>query len=90
VCREAGFRPNLAQETNDTQTIVGLVSAGYGVSLVPASIATFPHPRVVYRPLSGPNAILEIALARLRDNREPLVDRFQQIGAAVAQGAVTR
>jgi DNA-binding transcriptional LysR family regulator len=85
VCREAGFSPTVVQETNDTQTIVSLVSAGFGVALVPASIATFPHPRVAYRPLRGPNASLEIALAEPRDDPAPLVEHFREIAREVTR-----
>ena len=84
VCREAGFSPTIVQETNDTQTIVSLVSAGFGVALVPTSIATFPRPHVAYRPLSGRNAQLELALAARRNDSSPLVDRFREVAERVA------
>jgi DNA-binding transcriptional LysR family regulator len=83
VCRQAGFSPTIVQETNDTQTIVSLVSAGLGVALLPASIANFPHPRVVYKPLRGPNASLEIALAEHRLDPSPLVTHFRAVAQDV-------
>ena len=81
VCREAGFSPHVVQEANEMQTIVSLVSAGIGVSLVPESVETFSPPRVAYRPLSGPNASLEIALAHRRSDRSPLVESFREVAA---------
>jgi DNA-binding transcriptional LysR family regulator len=83
VCREAGFSPNVVQEASEMQTIVSLVSAGIGVSLVPESVETFSPPRVAYRPLTGPNASLEIALAHRPDDRSPLVARFREVAKAV-------
>ncbi len=76
VCREAGFSPQ-----------VSLVSAGIGVSLVPESVETFRRPRVAYRPLRGPNASLEIALARRRDDRSPLVAQFREVARTVRTSA---
>src|SRR5262245_26151182 len=84
VCREAGFSPTIVQETNDTQTIVSLVSAGFGVALVPTSIATFPQPHVAYRPLTGSNVQLELALATRRDDASPLTDHFRQVAEQIA------
>ncbi|WP_026555657.1 LysR family transcriptional regulator [Arthrobacter sp. 35W] len=37
LCREAGFRPRVAFEGQDSHTIRGLVSAGLGVSVLPPS-----------------------------------------------------
>jgi DNA-binding transcriptional LysR family regulator len=87
VCHEAGFRPRIVQETHDTQTIVSLVSAGFGVALLPASIANFPRPRVVYKRLRGPNASLEIALAEHLDAPSPLAAHFRAIAQSAAGGA---
>jgi DNA-binding transcriptional LysR family regulator len=40
LCREAGFLPRVAFETGNLDRLLALVSAGLGVSLVPASSAT--------------------------------------------------
>lgn len=39
ACRGAGFEPRAVEEAAHMQTIVGLVAAGAGVSLVPTSVA---------------------------------------------------
>ena len=52
ICREAGFAPRPVQEDVWlVQTIVGLVAAGAGVALVPASAEALGRRGVVYRPL---------------------------------------
>ncbi|QHE83424.1 LysR family transcriptional regulator [Hydrogenophaga sp. BPS33] len=38
LCRAAGFTPTLAHEVENMQTLLGLVEAGMGVSIVPASV----------------------------------------------------
>ncbi|WP_123748641.1 LysR family substrate-binding domain-containing protein [Saccharothrix texasensis] len=51
-CRRGGFTPEVAQEAVRVPTIVGLVAAGCGVSVVPGSAAAQPRPEVVFLPLS--------------------------------------
>jgi len=53
ACRRAGFRPRVVQEAQEWLTILGLVEAGLGVSLVPASFCRLKWGGVQYRPL-GP------------------------------------
>lgn len=47
----AGAVPQVAQEANQMQTIVNLVSAGLGVAWVPHSVRQFQRPGVSYRDL---------------------------------------
>ena len=66
-CRSAGFSPRVEQEALQSQTIVGLVSAGLGVAIVPASIRNLDRPGVVYRPFKERPPQLETVLAWRRD-----------------------
>ncbi|HWX43691.1 MAG TPA: LysR substrate-binding domain-containing protein [Solirubrobacteraceae bacterium] len=54
-CHTAGFEPKVAFESDDYQTVQGLVAAGVGVALIP-ELALAPHPTaredVVVRALS--------------------------------------
>jgi DNA-binding transcriptional LysR family regulator len=83
VCRQAGFTPDVVQEAAETQTVVSLVSAGIGISLLPAAVELFQRPHVVYRPLTGPNVDLELTVARRRDDASPLVARFLEVALEV-------
>lgn len=51
LCRQAGFTPRVAQEAREAPTIVGLVAAGLGVALVPASLRSINVNGVMYRAL---------------------------------------
>ncbi|MGS2585903.1 LysR substrate-binding domain-containing protein [Streptomyces hebeiensis] len=51
--RADGARPEVAQEAVMMQTIIALVAAGTGISLVPASQRSLARPGVVFRPLTG-------------------------------------
>ena len=54
LARQAGFSPHIAQEAGEAMTIIGLVSAGLGVSVLPASFQHMRIKGVVYRPCSTP------------------------------------
>jgi DNA-binding transcriptional LysR family regulator len=50
-CLDAGFQPRIVQEAPQFPTLIRLVAAGLGVSLVPACVATVPFPGAIYRPI---------------------------------------
>jgi DNA-binding transcriptional LysR family regulator len=52
ACVEAGFRPNIAFESDDHNVLLGLVAAGVGVTLLP-ELAASPRAGVAVRPLTG-------------------------------------
>lgn len=51
LCKGAGFSPGIVQQARQIQTVLGLVAAGYGVALVPASFKRLGLEDVVFRPL---------------------------------------
>lgn len=74
--RDAGLTPRIGQEAIQMQTIVGLVSAGMGIALVPQSVSNLQRPGVVYRPLAQKNVLVETGLAWRRDNMSPVLRAF--------------
>jgi DNA-binding transcriptional LysR family regulator len=48
-CEADGFRPNLVQHAPQWPTVLRLVAAGLGVSLVPACVASLAMPGVVFK-----------------------------------------
>jgi len=73
---DAGLTPRIAQEAIQMQTIVGLVSAGMGIALVPQSVSNLKRPGVEYRSLAGKAPMVETGLAWRRDNRSPVLRTF--------------
>jgi len=71
-CREAGFEPVIGQSAPQISSVVNLVAADLGVSIVPRSIAQIALDGVVYRPIVGPAPIASLALATPRDSRSTL------------------
>jgi DNA-binding transcriptional LysR family regulator len=77
--RDAGLTPRIGQEAIQMQTIVGLVSAGMGVALVPQSVSNLKRPGVEYKPLSGKTVQVETGLAWRRDNLSPVLHIFLEL-----------
>ncbi|HFH2503039.1 LysR family transcriptional regulator [Pseudomonas aeruginosa] len=76
LTRQAGFSPRIAQEASEAMTIIGLVSAGLGVSILPASFRRTRVDGVVYRTLSDPEATTAVWLVRRQNESSPLALSF--------------
>lgn len=72
ACREAGFELVVTQEAPQIPSVVNLVAAGLGVSVVPTSITKIAVEGVVYREIDGPQLIARLALAMLKGQRSPI------------------
>lgn len=72
----AGFAPHLIQEAREGATIIGLVAAGMGISILPDIYARTGIPGVAYRQLETPDADSRLLLAYRRDDQNPLLRRF--------------
>lgn len=93
LCRLAGFSPVIAQFARQMQTVLGLVSAGFGVALVPASLAATRREGVVFRPVEvdAPDDMLHLDLIIAWDDRRASTvrDRFVETIRAVRDRQVT-
>lgn len=62
ACHAHGFSPLIRQEAQQLHTIIGLVAAGLGGSLVPASARELRGSGVAYREIEGTPPMTEMAL----------------------------
>ena len=69
------------------QTVVGLVAAGLGVSLVPASVGADQHRGVAYRPVSGVGPTVALALAWRPEDHSPVLASFLETARAATARA---
>lgn len=76
MCRNAGFSPRIAQEAGEAPTLIGLVAAGIGVALLPASLRHMQIDGVAYVAIDSPDAASELHLAHRRDDTSALVKAF--------------
>jgi DNA-binding transcriptional LysR family regulator len=79
LCQQAGFRPTIAQRTVEIQTMLSLVAAGMGVSIVPACVSNIPRKDVVYRRLTGVRARTELLAAYRAEDTSPVLRSFLKL-----------
>ncbi len=79
LCRAAGFEPRVGQLAGEASTIIGLVAAGCGVSVLPGSFDRIRMDGVCYRPLLDAGASTSLLLARRADAGSRLVDAFVRL-----------
>lgn len=63
VCREAGFEPRVSFESDDYDTVQGLVAAGVGVALIPRLALSHRQPGLVVRKLAPENPVRRVFAA---------------------------
>ena len=81
LCEAAGFYPKVVQEAAQIHTLIGLVSCGFGVALVPESICgSNMRDKVVFRPIrpvaEAANPAIGLYMSWHADNPSPLINSF--------------
>jgi DNA-binding transcriptional LysR family regulator len=79
LARQAGFSPHIAQEAGEAMTIIGLVAAGLGVSVLPASFQWMRIEGVVYRPLLDPGATTAVWLVQRKGQPTAMAQAFTEL-----------
>jgi DNA-binding transcriptional LysR family regulator len=76
ACRKAGFDPILGQVVPHMASIVNLVAAELGVSIVPASMMQVRVTGIAYRQIAGQSPTTQLALAYRRGETSLVVRNF--------------
>lgn len=79
LCRSSGFSPRIVREATPKQTIIGLVSVGLGVSLLPACLENLRRAGVVYRPIRGRNLSIDTSIIYRCEQPSPVLSAFLDI-----------
>lgn len=79
ACQQAGFTPDIVQHAMDAPTIVSLVAAGLGVSVLISPTPPIDPALVVYKPLSDDLPTWEMALAWSPENPSAALARFRRL-----------
>jgi DNA-binding transcriptional LysR family regulator len=77
LCQAAGFAARVIQEARETFTVLNLVRAGLGVSVVPATARRMRVPGVRFYPVKNVAASWTIGMIWRKDRRE-LTEPFQR------------
>ncbi|MEG0937292.1 MAG: LysR family transcriptional regulator [Comamonas sp.] len=79
LCSEAGFVPRIAQPARETSTMLALVAAGLGLSIVPSVYERICPPGVVLQPLADAARHSRIAMVSMQQAPSPCVQMFWQL-----------
>jgi len=85
ACHGAGVTLRVKYEVEHPQTILAIVEAGLGISLVPASLQMVGRPAIAYRRLWPAGPTLETVIAWRRDSELPLIQAFVKVAREVAR-----
>lgn len=80
LMRAAGHAPRVVQEANELQTALGLVVAGLGLTVVPASVQRSQRADIVCLPIDASGFTSPVILSWRRDDTSPFL--AQAIAAA--------
>ena len=78
-CINAGFLPRVSQQVVDAQSVPSLIAAGFGVALVPQSIARFTTDEIVFRPIRPSPPAADVYLVFRKDDTSAVVQNFIQL-----------
>jgi DNA-binding transcriptional LysR family regulator len=79
ACRDSGFEPILGQQAPQLSSVVNLVAAEFGVSLVPASVCQIQVEGVGYVDIHGATVSIRLALATREDGATAKIANFVSI-----------
>ena len=85
LCKEAGFEPKIVQEAREASTVIGLVAAGCGITLLPESLKSIRMTGVCSRPLTGTSATTTLMLAQRAGETTPLIDAFSKLAISASK-----
>lgn len=84
LCALGGFTPSPLFEMGQIYASLGLVSSGFGIALVPASVQRVHMDNVVYRPLRERHAVSELLLAWMNPSPSAVLSEFVQLAREIA------
>jgi LysR family transcriptional regulator, benzoate and cis,cis-muconate-responsive activator of ben and cat genes len=85
LCRDAGFSPNIVQETAEMETALMLVAAGMGVAILPEGITRRNRKIVAVTVLNREKVRSEIGIATVQNRQKPLLQHLVATAKRVGQ-----
>ena len=81
ACRACGFEPRMGQVAPQMSSMVTLVAAGAGVSIVPASLSQIAVAGVRFAAIRGLAPVAHLSLGWRRDVRSATLDNFTRLAS---------
>jgi len=89
LCHREGFSPRIVLEASQFHTVIGLVAAGVGVAVVPASMQRSRIEGVVFRTISG-GARTVLDMAWVTDQDSLVLRNFVDVARKTARSLASR
>lgn len=90
LCASAGFEPEIVSEVDSLSMMLGAVTAGEGVAVMPDHTRKLPHAGCVFVPLAAPVPMTELLLVlpKVEASRElvTLTSLIAELAAQIAKG----
>ncbi len=78
LCDQGGFSPTVVQQAAQMQTILSLVAADMGVTVIPKSLENLQRRGVCFRPFAHPTPQAEVCIVWQQTHIAPTVKTFLQ------------
>jgi DNA-binding transcriptional LysR family regulator len=83
--RAAGHAVQVVQEANELQTAIGLVAAGLGVSVVPASVQRLQRQDVAHVRIDADAFVSPVIVSHRKEDASPFLERALSLAADLAR-----
>jgi DNA-binding transcriptional LysR family regulator len=83
LCQQEGFSPYIVLEASQFHTIIGLVAAGIGIAVMPASMQRSGFEGVVFRTIAG-GAETVLNMAWVTNNQSLILQNFLDVAREVS------
>jgi DNA-binding transcriptional LysR family regulator len=84
LCADAGFEPKITMEAREAATIIGLVAARCGISILPDVFSIMGIKGAVFRPIETPTAVTKLVLASRLQESNSVANAFLKIAMDAA------
>lgn len=79
LCANAGFHPKIVQEVAEVTSVLALVKAGLGVSILPLSICSSNFSGIKVHPQTGQDAAWTVLAAWRKEDHNPALAAFVEL-----------
>ncbi|MCS2609766.1 LysR family transcriptional regulator [Halomonas dongshanensis] len=83
MCERAGFVPRVAQQATQIHTVMGLISANMGISIVPSVARNLNMPEVSCLEIENAPPPVQVALAWRRSDESSILRAFRECAASL-------
>jgi DNA-binding transcriptional LysR family regulator len=90
LCQQERFSPDIVLEASQFHTIIGMVAAEIGITVVPSSMQSAMIQGVVFRSLGKENVKTELVMAWQKNSQSPVLRQFVELARETVRQAGSR